>query len=91
MMEQYGNAGSAPTPVQASLPAPRVLQPTPEAVKACLIALVLQQGEPLVNPSRIQLTMGRPAVEAAAGRNLVFVYTQDELNPFGRLDLIVEG
>ena len=65
--------------------------PTPEAIQAVLAALVLQNGEPLVNPIRVVLSIGRPAVEAAAGRAIRFDYVQDELNPFGKLDIILEA
>lgn len=63
--------------------------PSKEGIEAVLIALVMQYGEPLVEPRRTQYSIGRPAIEAAAGRRLVFEYTQDELNPFGRLDIQV--
>lgn len=63
--------------------------PSKEGIEAVLVALVMQYGEPLVEPRRTQYSIGRPAIEAAAGRRLVFEYTQDELNPFGRLDIQV--
>lgn len=75
-------------------PSPALKQaftPTPEAIQAVLAALVMAQGEPLVDPVRIVLSIARPRIEAAAGRHLVFDYVQDDMNPFGRLDIIVEG
>ena len=65
--------------------------PTPEAIQAVLAAIVLQNGEPLIDPNRIVYSIGRPAIEAAAGRPLQFEYIQDELNPFGKLNVILQG
>jgi len=73
----------------AAPPPKRVFLPTPQSVEACLIAFVLRHGEPLVDPVRVSFSISRPDVEAAAGRRLAFEYVQDELNPFGRLDIIV--
>lgn len=70
-------------------PARQVFVVSPQSVEAALIAIVLTQGEPLVNPTRISLAIARPDIERAAGRSLTFEYVQDELNPFGRLDIIV--
>lgn len=67
----------------------KVFRATPEAVQAVLMAIVLRQGEPLVNPPRVTFSVSRPDVEAAAGRHLTFEYLEDELNPFGRLDIVV--
>lgn len=63
--------------------------PTPEGIQAVLTALIMQYGEPLVQPVRIQLSISRPSIDAAAGRKMFFEYVQDELNPHGRLDVIV--
>lgn len=63
--------------------------PSEDAVKAVLIAIALKLGEPLTQPDRLQYSISRPDVEAAAGRSLTFDYVVDELNPFGRLDIIV--
>jgi len=68
---------------------PQRLNPHPDSIAAVLIALVMQIGEPMIEPRRVQYSIGRPQVEAGAGRHLVFEYVQDELNPFGRLDIIV--
>jgi len=79
-------------PAQASPPGPPKpvpFTPSPDAIAAVLTALVITQGEPLVNPQRIVLSIGRSTVEAGRGRRLFFEYIEDELNPFGRLDLIV--
>jgi hypothetical protein len=43
----------------------------------------------LINPQRVVLSIGRSTVEVGRGRRLFFEYIEDELNPFGRLDLIV--
>lgn len=82
---------ATPTPNGTPSPAPgrTMFLPSKEGIEAVLIALVMQYGEPLVEPRRTQYSIGRPAIEAAAGRRLVFEYTQDELNPFGRLDIQV--
>lgn len=85
--------GAPTTPAPASAPdappKPVPFQPSPEAIKAVLTALVIMQGEPLINPTRVVLSIGRSTVEAGRGRRLFFEYVEDELNPFGRLDLIV--
>jgi len=70
-------------------PRPVPFQPSPDAIKAVLTALVITQGEPLINPQRVVLSIGRSTVEVGRGRRLFFEYIEDELNPFGRLDLIV--
>jgi len=63
--------------------------PTPEAIQAVLVAIVLKQGEPLVEPTRISFSISRPDIERAANRGVTFEYVEDTLNPFGRLDIIV--
>lgn len=74
----------APPPIRRELPA------TPEFVMAVLAGLVRQYGEPLVDPQRIQYSVARSLVEAGAGHRLKFEFITDELNPFGRVDIILE-
>lgn len=79
---------TAPTPTPRSGPTP--FEPSPEAIRAVLTALVIRGGEPLIDPQRVVLSVSRSTVDLARGRVLKFEYIEDDLNPFGRLDLIVE-
>lgn len=76
-------------PAPSTPPTPTRIEPSPDAIKAVLVAMVLQRGEPLVDPNRIQYSMSAPMINSAAGRAIYFEYIKDDLNPFGRLDLIV--
>lgn len=62
---------------------------TPALIQAVLAGLTMQHGEPLVDPQRVVYSIPRSLVEAGAGRPLQFVYVVDELNPFGRVDIIL--
>lgn len=66
--------------------------PLTEALaRAILAGLAIHHGEPLIDPARIVYSIARPTVEAGAGRSIAIEFVVDELNPFGRVDIIVEG
>lgn len=62
---------------------------TPALIQAVLAGLTMHYGEPLVDPQRIVYSIPRSLVEAGANRPLQFKYVVDELNPFGRVDIIL--
>jgi hypothetical protein len=62
---------------------------TEALLHAILSGITMQNGEPLVDPPRVSYSISRSLVESGTGRRVRVEYHQDELNPFGRIDLIV--
>lgn len=61
----------------------------PDVLQAIVVAIATRMGEPLIDPTRIVFSMSRPDIEAAIGRPLELFYVQDELNPFGKVELTI--
>jgi hypothetical protein len=68
----------------------RAIPVTPALLQALVAAVAQRRGEPLVDPPRVVFSIARTEVEAATNRPLRIEYLQDELNPFGRVDIILE-